>query len=292
MKEIDFLSLDGKSLRTFLVVLEELSVSKAADRLGVTQSAVSHTLDKLRLALGDPLFVRSGRNIMATERAIDLQKPVRDVLDSLKGLTDQRVFDPRIGAMEFKIAANDFQRNLIFPPLMHELMQEEIDIRLDFIASERPTADILRQSNCQLLISPHRPVGPDIYQVKLFDDKSCCFYDPKTRDKPTTKADFLSAEYIEVNFKFLKLEDNKIKPKITVPNFSDVPAFLKGSQMLTTQLSLMAKTHFKEFAKAAIPFDDEGLSMYMLWHKRDHTDPAHQWLRKRIVDQVKMVISQ
>ncbi len=62
MKEIDFLALDGKSLRTFLVVLEELSVSKAAARLGVTQSAVSHILDKLRLALGDPLCVREGES--------------------------------------------------------------------------------------------------------------------------------------------------------------------------------------------------------------------------------------
>ncbi|NNC55331.1 MAG: LysR family transcriptional regulator, partial [Pseudomonadales bacterium] len=61
MKNINYLSLDGQSLTTFLAVLEELSVSRAAERLGVTQSAVSHTLTKLRLAMGDPLFVRSGR---------------------------------------------------------------------------------------------------------------------------------------------------------------------------------------------------------------------------------------
>lgn len=115
MKEIDYLALDGKSLRTFLVVLEESSISKAAERLGVTQSAVSHTLDKLRLALGDPLFVRLGRNIAATDRAITLREPVQSVLDDLKGLTNQRVFDPFIGKMDFTIAANDFQRDLIFP---------------------------------------------------------------------------------------------------------------------------------------------------------------------------------
>ena len=108
MKKIDFYSLDGRGLKTFLVVLEEMSVSRAAERLGVTQSAVSHTLDKLRLALGDPLFVRSGRGIAATERAVSLQEPVRQVLDDLKGLTDQRVFDPSIGTLELTIAANDF----------------------------------------------------------------------------------------------------------------------------------------------------------------------------------------
>lgn len=75
-------------------MLEELSVTGAANRLGVTQSAVSHILDKLRLAVGDPLFVRSGRGIVPTERAIALHEPIRSVLDELKGLTNERVFDP------------------------------------------------------------------------------------------------------------------------------------------------------------------------------------------------------
>ncbi len=69
MKKIDYLSLDSHSLLTFMTVLEELSVSRAAKRLAVTQSAVGHTLTKLRLAIGDPLFVRSGRGISATAQA-------------------------------------------------------------------------------------------------------------------------------------------------------------------------------------------------------------------------------
>ena len=60
MNEIDFYRLDGKILKTFHFILEETSVSRAADRLDLTQSAVSHTLAKLRKILGDPLFVRSG----------------------------------------------------------------------------------------------------------------------------------------------------------------------------------------------------------------------------------------
>ena len=69
MNKIDYLGLDGNTLRTFLTVLEEMSVSRAAERLGVTQSAVSHTLDKLRVIFGDPLFVRVGRGIESTARA-------------------------------------------------------------------------------------------------------------------------------------------------------------------------------------------------------------------------------
>ena len=63
MSKIDYLDIDGNTLRTFLTVLETVSVTKTADMLGVSQSAVSHTLDKLRSTFDDPLFVRDGRGI-------------------------------------------------------------------------------------------------------------------------------------------------------------------------------------------------------------------------------------
>ena len=69
MNGFDHLSLDGNTLRTFLTVLDEASVTRAAERLGVSQSAVSHTLDKLRATFNDPLFIRVGRGIEPTARA-------------------------------------------------------------------------------------------------------------------------------------------------------------------------------------------------------------------------------
>ena len=115
MSKIDYLSLDGNSLLVFITVLEEMSVTRAAERLGVTQSAVSHTLDKLRTALGDSLFVRSGRGIVATEKALELYKPTQAALDSLKQLTDNRYFDPTEAEMEFKIAAKRFHPFIYIP---------------------------------------------------------------------------------------------------------------------------------------------------------------------------------
>ena len=76
MSKIDYLGLDGRTLRVFLTVLEEKSVSRAAERLGVSQSAVSHTLDKLRTIFGDPLFIRIGRGIESTARARALREPI------------------------------------------------------------------------------------------------------------------------------------------------------------------------------------------------------------------------
>jgi len=266
MKKFDFLSLDGRSLRTFLVVLDERSISRAAAQLGVTQSAVSHLLDKLRLILGDPLFVRAGRGISPTERAIALREPIQAVLDSMKTLTDERPFDPAVGSMQFTVAANDFQRDLIFPGLLRTLDSEAIDISFRFIPSGIPATDLLRRARCQLIVTPLPPEGPDIYQVRLFEDQVRCFFDPENlrRSLPTELP----------------------KARIEVPNFSALAAFLKGTELISAQLSLLGSVNLQGLGSAPLPFRTRKTTMYMAWHKRDHLDPAHKWLRARIREQV------
>src|SRR3990172_2614702 len=117
MKKIDQLALDGHALRLFLAVLNEGSVTAAAARLGLTQSAVSHALQKLRDIDGDPLFVKSGRGIIATAHARSLAQQARALLDAMKVFASGASFDASTARLAFTIAANDFQRVLLLPPL-------------------------------------------------------------------------------------------------------------------------------------------------------------------------------
>ena len=292
MSNFDFTALDGRSLKTFLAVLDEGSVSKAAERLGVTQSAVSHLLDKLRLVLSDPLFVRAGRGIAPTERALALREQVQTVLDGLKALTDERLFDPLVGRMEFIVAANDFQRDLIFPDLIRQLHAEGSDVCFRFMASSAHASGLLRQARCHLLITPFPPEGADIFQVRLFDDELVCFYDDTVRSAPDTAEAFSTADYLEVRFdehestlRLLQQRDGVTigQPRVSVPNFSALPGFLRGSEMICALPSLMGRVNLQGFASAPLPFPAPGLTMYLCWHRRDHLDPAHQWLRRRIM---------
>jgi DNA-binding transcriptional LysR family regulator len=295
MKKIDFLSLDGRSLRTFLTVLDELSVTRAAEHLEVTQSAVSHTLDKLRIAFGDPLFVRSGRHIAATEQANALRAPVQQVLDELKALTDTRLFDPTLGELDYVIAANDYQRDLIFPGLLKALYDEGVNLFARFIPSGLPAAELLRRDRCQFLITPFPPEGPDIFQVRLFEDRLVCFYDQKMRKAPKTLQEFLESDLVDVRFdddqSSLSALDHAIKkrlrkPRVAVPNFNAVYPFLKNSKMLSVELSLMAKLAFRGLQYADLPFSPPSISVYLVWHRRHHTDPAHRWFRDRIQEYI------
>ena len=113
MSQFDHLDLDGHLLQLLLAVIEEGSVTRAAQRLGVTQSAVSHLLDKLRAITGDPLFVKSGRGIVPTAHAQLLALRARALLDDLRSFSHAAAFDPAQVSAQVTIAANDLQRDLL-----------------------------------------------------------------------------------------------------------------------------------------------------------------------------------
>jgi len=298
MSEIDYLSLDGNTLRTFLTVLEEESVSKAAERLGVTQSAVSHTLDKLRQTFNDSLFDREGRGIVATAKARSLRDPVEAILNNIKSLSYQREFDPHTEPLQFTIAANDYPLALIFPKLLKELYAEGINPRIDFIHAGIPDANFKRTYRCHFLITPTPPDGKDIIKEPLVQSKMVCFYDSAVRKAPETWQQFIDSKFVDVKFSDTESSSMALpsidkfalnKPSITVPNFGTLSAFIKGTDLITTQLSIMDRGLLKDLDSAPLPKETDPLSLYLVWHQRDHNDPAHQWLRQRIIETVNSI---
>lgn len=291
MNPVDTFNLDSRSLATFLAVLDEGSVSRAAVRMGVSQSAVSHTLDRLRLALGDPLFVKSGRGIIATRYAVQAGPHIRQILDELQALPSGPPFTPATAEFSFTIAANDYQRDLLLPGLTNIFREQAPGIRLQVIPSGIPSADMLRKDVCDLILSPHAPETTDIMQRGLMTDQMAVFYDPTCRRAPETLADYLKADHIGILFETgekTALEDSLAarglarNTVITVSNFSGLPAFLAGTDRLASAPIRMNEGLLKDFAFAPLPFDYKPFTMLMLWHKRNQTDPAHRWIRNQL----------
>src|SRR5690554_1005284 len=162
MSSIDTFNLDVRALRTFVTVLDEGSVSRAAVKLGVSQSAVSHTLDRIRKALGDPLFVKSGRGITPTRYALQAGPHIRQILDDLQSLSSGPPFTPATAEFTFTIAANDYQRDLLLPGLLAVLRRDAPGVSLQIIPAGIPNADMLRKDVCDLILSPHAPEATDI----------------------------------------------------------------------------------------------------------------------------------
>ncbi|MFI5011163.1 MAG: LysR family transcriptional regulator [Hyphomicrobiales bacterium] len=299
MNKIDHLALDGHALKLFLVVLEEGSVTAAATRLGMTQSAVSHSLRKLRRILRDPLFVKAGRGIVATAHARALSEQARQLLDELQAFSRGAEFDPSSARLSLTIAANDFQRDLLLPALFRRVEAVAQPMRLRVIPSELPTAEMLRENRCDLLISPRPPTGIDVLQKRLLRDRYRCFYDPAMRPAPRTSADYLAARHVTVvytdnerlNFdKRLEAAGMVRDIAVSVPSFSGIPAFLRGSRMLASMPGLMGPRLMRDFAGAPIPLDGRlppslcDLPLYIAWHRRFQFDPAHAWLRGLVIE--------
>jgi len=200
MSKFDGSALDGHLLKLLLAVLETGSITAAAARLGVTQSAVSHLLDKLRAITGDPLFVKSGRGIVATARAEKLAAQARELLSSLHGFAQSDPFDPAQWKAHITIAANDLQRDVLLPPLLARLRTEAPGVTLRVLPSNVPSVDMLRSGQCDLVISPRPPEGSDIVQKRLFEDRYRVFYDAAERSAPVTEADYLTADHATVAY--------------------------------------------------------------------------------------------
>ena len=114
---IDLRRFDLNLLVVFEVLMAELSVTRAAERLGRTQSAVSHSLARLRAELGDPLLIKGGARMQPTPFALELLEQARPILRSIqRALSPRQVFDPATSRRLFRFAAPDFARAVHLAP--------------------------------------------------------------------------------------------------------------------------------------------------------------------------------
>jgi DNA-binding transcriptional LysR family regulator len=291
MSQFDHLDLDGHLLRLLLAVIEEGSVTSAAHRLGVTQSAVSHLLDKLRAIVGDPLFVKSGRGIVPTARARELAVQARTLLDQLRSFSSAVDFDPAKLSALVTIAANDWQRDLLLPSFLRYVRAQAPGVSLRVIPSGAPTTELLRGEHCQLAITPRPPEASDILQKRLFEDTYRVFYDASQREAPATLEDYLAADHVTVlhepgrPLEFDEwLAERGVRRRFAaqVPGFSGIAPFLRGSTMIATFPSLLRAHMLRDFAVAPVPLECPVMPMFMVWHLRHQADPMHRWLRQQL----------
>ena len=288
MKNIDHLDLDGRLLQLLVTLVKLGSVTQTAQRMDVTQSAVSHQLDRLRAIVGDELFVKSGRGIVATARAEALADQAKALLAQMQRLVQAEVFDASRLKQCFTIAANDLQRDFLLPQLLNRLREQAPGVSLRVIPSDVPTAEMLRDQACQLVISPRPPDATDIRHKRLFTDTYRVFFDPSPRKAPRSLKAFEAADHVHVvHTTQRKLEIDEVLEKsgitrqfaVTVSHFGGVAAFIQGSQRLATLPGLLRQGLLRGLADAPLPMPTPDMPMYAIWHVRHQRDPAHAWLR-------------
>lgn len=277
------------------VLLEERNVTRAADRLGLTQSAASRMLGRLRATFDDPLFVRTSRGLTPTKRALDMAGPLREYLSGLeKLLIEGAAFDPRTARRRFRIAAIDYVQATLLAPLVAKLQRWapliDFEIRQPSSESERD----LDAGVLDLLLMPQQPSSPGVIWTPLYRDGYTCLVWSRHPSHRLTLTAFAAMEHVLVapreragGIVDSVLEKNGLSRRVAVqaPTFLIVPYLLIGTTRIATVPERMAgelvRMHQLRMLKP--PVEIPGFTMCQGWHEIHRNDPGHRWLRDQLI---------
>jgi DNA-binding transcriptional LysR family regulator len=290
---------DANLLVTLDALLVDASVTRAAERLGRSASAISHALAKLREIFADELFVRAGQKLVPTAKARELAPTVHVILAGMESLLrPNKPFDPSLSDRDFAIAAGEAGELVLVQPLRRRLQALAPSVRVGWMPPNREeTIEALRSGRCHFAIDIAGPdvPAPDIRSVKLFDDKLITLGrkgHPFAARKPRPAA-FAASEHVAVNslptIELLDqaLQTRRLGPCDVISRVSSVMVglllVLNSDSLLTLPASLAAILK-RQFGLAVItpPLGPIAFPLRLLWHSSYDRDECHQWVREEI----------
>ena len=158
------------------VLLREKNVTRAAEQLGVTQPAMSNILRRLRVLFNDPLLIRSSEGMTATERALELQPRIREVLGDLSQILEPRAeFRPLTSNRVFRIMASDYAEATLIPALVKAMRSEAPNVVLDFLTPSDVSYRDMEQGKVDMAINRFNEIPQSFHQVLVWKDSFSCF---------------------------------------------------------------------------------------------------------------------
>ncbi len=288
---------DLNLLVIFDAIYKEKNLTRAGQRLNLSQPAISHALNRLRSAFDDPLFVRHGYRMEPTPLTEELKENIKKVLElTERTLEDRGPFDPYRSTRTFHIGMQDYPMMVVVPKLLKSIKDQAPNIRIrtfHLTMENRKTA--LEDGKLDMVIGVRQDFGSSIFQQYLFRDREVCIV---RKDHPTVKEelsleDYLDSEFVGLSFsdvkqaridRKLKEMGHKRKVRLTVENEVTIPQLVSQSDFLANIAELVAKEYVSwlPIRMVQLPIEIEDFEFYQYWHARHQKDPGHSWLRKVI----------
>jgi len=276
-------------------LLTEGGVSLAAQRLGVTQSAMSHTLRQLRELFEDPLLVRAGRRMVPTPRATALAPDLRAALATLDDVVGHRgVFEPERFSGRFSLATQDGVSAMLGTSLIRRVRAEAPRAELSLVRPPEDLAVALEDGRIDIATAPPIDVPAGLCQVDIGVTTTwsvLCW-----EDHPVTELDLdaycaLPHVMMSLSGKGPGLVDHILARHgrarwvaLRAPWMLSMPFLLVGTDLIAT-VPTPAADHFiatEPLRKMTPPMPIPGPPMILLWHARYQSDPAHTWFREAV----------
>jgi DNA-binding transcriptional LysR family regulator len=288
-------SVDLNLLVALDALLSERHVTRAAERVGLSQPAMSNALGRLRGMFGDDLLVRTSTGMQATPRAIELTEPLRQVLRQVERvLESDAAFDPASSERTFTIRMSDILAFLILPPLM---ARQPVPSRLAYSTVHLPPADTveaLERDEVDLAVSMGLESSNAIRAEKLLTDRMVCVMrasHPIARRQLSFKT-FIAQDYVKQSMSptDLRFVDNVLadmghtrRIALNVPHWLVIPHVLKRTDLLAVMPGrLAAALNDDGLCAFDLPFDSAPFDWMMYWHRRHDRSKANLWLRNEL----------
>lgn len=294
-------NLDLNLLRVFDILMEVRSVTRAADRLGLTQSAVSHALGRLREQLNDPLFVRSRNGLRPTQRANEIATAVREGLTLLRDAISEQEFDPAISNHSFTISASSYFCATLLPLVIRRARRDAPHIRLHILPTAFDLITEFEAGTLDLALGAFLGFPAGLSKTALFSDELVWIgrigsdsADVASRPRLNVARPFLSSPFEGGTGR------ERIDPRITIVTaattwddagpVSTYDALTAGALIADSDLVALWPRQLAALLTASSgvtilgPADQDPFETSMLWPSRFASDKAHSWLRRQISD--------
>ena len=296
MASMNWGAFDLNLLIVFDAVMQERSVTRAGNRIGLSQPAMSHALNRLRYMLKDELFVRTPEGMVPTPRAEMLALPLRDALNEMQLALEPATFDPASSDHRFAIAVNNYAAVVLAPPLVAAAAAAAPSVRLDLRPSGTlDIAERLDRGDLDLALGGPDSPGERFAAAPLFEDQ---FVAVMRRGHPAGRRQ-LSAEvfaalpHLEISSnredtgfidRWLAEHGFKRRIALSAPYLSTA-AILAQSDLVALLSRRVARdlvrSHPLQIREA--PYASPSVRIGMVWHRRLDRQPAHGWLRDVIL---------
>ena len=296
---MDLRDIDLNLLVVFNQLLLDRSVSTAADKLGLTQPAVSNALKRLRAVLKDELFLRTSRGMEPTPYALYLAEPVIYALNALQtALTTRDSFAPQTSTRNFQLAMTDIGEMYFMPPLMVALSKLAPNVR---VSTVRPNAANLKEDmesgtvDLALGLLPNLQTG--FFQRRLFHHKYVCVFRKghPVAQSPMTLAQFTQLDHVGVVSAntghsevdgLLERAGIQRKMRLVVPHFIAVGHILQTTDLIATLPERFAQRCEVPFGLVSSPHPARipDIAISLFWHAKFNRDPANMWIRQLFVE--------
>ncbi len=291
---------DLNLLLVFEAMFRHGSVTRAAAHIGLTQSAMSSALGRLRRQFDDPLFVNTRSGMLPTPRALELAPPLTEALALVRGAIGSRQnFEPRSSTRSLRIYMTDVGELVLLPSLMRHLHAHAPLIRLE--TAQLPAAELavrLETGDIDLAVGYLPQLADKIRRTRLFEEHYVCMTRPDHplgRSAPLTLKEFLGARHVLIASmgsghqqleRMLSERGVQENVALRVPHFVVVPLIVASTDLLVSLPSRVAGASARvakvKVHPLPIPIPSFGVSLY--WHERVENDPANQWLRNAMLE--------